>query len=322
MLPLKGLSDIETPLILAPMEGITDHVYRKICLHAGADAGISEFIAAEALRRGVEKSLRKMDAAEGEALRWVQLFGHSPNSMAEAAKVCEEQGVSAIDLNFGCPVKKIVSKGAGAALLKDLKLMQDIASTVVKAVSIPVTAKTRLGWDMQSIVVEEAAQRLQDAGIQMLTVHARTRSQQYGGEANWDAIASLKAQPWLKIPLTGNGDLDGSDKALRLLKFSQADALMIGRGAIGNPWLFRQIKDAILGLPIQFPTMVEKTQLCRLHFEETLRLKGEKRGVLEMRKFFSLYFKGVSDFKPYKLQLLNETKVARIFEILQEIETI
>ncbi len=319
MIELPGLSNIEKPVILAPMEGITDHTFRRICLDAGADAGISEFIAAEALVRMVEKSFRKMEPAHGNEIRWVQIFGNNPESVARAAKIAEENGAHIVDLNFGCPVKKIVSKGNGAALLQNLPLMQEIAKATVNAVSIPVTAKTRLGWDFNSLVAKEASMRLQDAGIKALTLHGRTRSQQYGGIANWEAIVEVKNNPALTIPLIGNGDIDSAEKALNAFKSSGVDGMMVGRASIGNPWLFGQIKAALAGQEVIRPTLKQKVDLCRKHLSDSIAQKGEKRGILEMRKHFVHYFRGIPDFKPFKLALLSSETADAVEMVLKSI---
>lgn len=321
MIDLPGLSGIERPVILAPMEGITDHTFRRICLDAGADAGISEFIAAEALVRLVEKSFRKMEPAHGHEIRWVQIFGNNPDAVSRAAIIAEENGADIIDLNFGCPVKKIVHKGNGAALLKNLPLMQQIATATVAAVSVPVTAKTRLGWDFNSLVATEAALRLQDAGIRLLTLHGRTRSQQYGGVADWNAIAEVKNNQALSIPLIGNGDIDCAEKAINVFDRCGVDGIMIGRASIGNPWLFAQIKMALQGKKVILPTLAQKIEVCKKHLSDSIVQKGEKRGVLEMRKHFVHYFRGIPDFKPYKLALLKAVCSEEIEVILNQIET-
>ena len=315
---LPGLKNIHIPLILAPMEGITDTVFRRICLSEGADAGISEFISSEAIIRNVEKSLRKMDAAHSNELRWVQIFGNNPVSVAEAAKIAEENGAHIVDINFGCPVKKVVSKGNGAALLRNLPLMQEIAAAAVKAVQIPVTAKTRLGWDAQNIVVKEAAQRLQDAGIKALAIHGRTRSQQYGGSANWNPIADVKEI--LQIPVIVNGDISSPEKALAALEITHSDGIMIGRAAIGNPWIFGQIKAALQGKEIPVISIAHRTMTCRHHLSESIKLKGERRAVIEMRKQYSQYFKGLPDFKPFKAELMSAVDTATVYEIFSSIE--
>jgi len=318
MLPLPGLNNIKIPLILSPMEGITDPVFRRICTKHGADAGISEFISSEALIRNVDKSLKKMNAASTDEMRWVQIFGNNPASVADAARVAEDNGAHVVDLNFGCPVKKIVSKGNGAALLRDLPLMQAIAEATVKAVKIPVTAKTRLGWDSNTIVVHEAALRLQDAGIQILSLHGRTRAQQYGGIADWNTIAEVKALPDFNIPLVANGDINSPEAALKAMSITHADGLMIGRAAIGNPWIFAQIKAALNNMPIPETTLAERFDTCTEHFTETLELKGEKRAVTEMRKQFALYFKGIAGFKPFKMGLLTAGSATEVYELLEK----
>ena len=315
---LPQLEHISIPLILAPMEGITDTVFRRICLMEGADAGISEFISSEAIIRNVEKSLRKMDAAKKDELRWIQIFGNNPESVAQAARVAEECGANIIDLNFGCPAKKVVSKGNGAALLRNLPLMQEIATEAVKAVNIPVTAKTRLGWDANSIVINEAASRLQDAGIKALTIHGRTRAQQYGGNANWDYIAEVKNM--LSMPVIANGDINSPESAIKALQITNADGLMIGRAAIGNPWIFRQIRAVLNGNETHSINIKHKISVCRQHLYESIKLKGEHRAIVEMRKQYSQYFKGLYDFKHFKMELMAALSINEVNDIIGRIE--
>lgn len=316
-LPL--LEKINIPLILAPMEGITDYIFRNICINNGADAGISEFISSEAIIRNVEKSLKKMKSADDEIIKWVQIFGNNPSSVAEAAKIAEEHGADIIDLNFGCPVKKVISKGNGAALLKDLPLMQNIAEEVVKSVKIPVTAKTRLGWDFQNIVVYEAASRLQDAGIKALAIHGRTRSQLYGGKADWEPIAKVKKTS--KIPIIVNGDINSGESAKAALEITNADAIMIGRAAIGNPWIFNEVRNELENKPkIEIP-LKQKIETCWQHISEFASTKNERVAILEMRKHYSHYFKGINDFKPLKIKLMSAETLEAVKSIFNEIES-
>lgn len=298
----------KTPLILAPMEEITDYTFRGICRELGADLTISEFISAEALVRKAEKSLIKMRAAPWDTPRVVQIFGNKPDSMAEAARIVVDLGADIVDLNFGCPVRKIVSKGGGSALLRDLPLMNDISKAVVKAVNVPVTAKTRLGWDEQNIVVENVALMLQDAGIAALAIHARTRSQMYGGLADWSYISKVKSLNGFTIPLIGNGDLDSPSKVADAFRIYQIDAAMIGRAAIGNPYIFKNSQQFLQNGIIPEPSKVKtRVDILLRHLNESMAWKPERRAVIEMRKHVSAYFRGLNGFKPFKLELMQTT---------------
>lgn len=250
----------------------------------------------------------------------VQIFGNKPDIMAEAARIVEAKGAAILDLNFGCPAKKVVNKGGGAALLKDLPLMKEIAKAVVDAVSIPVMAKTRLGWNAQELIYQQAALNLQEVGIQALTIHARTRAQLFSGEADWDKIAELKNHPDFTIPLIGNGDIDSPEKAAMAFDKYEVDAVMIGRAAIGNPWIFTRVKSLFSGEEVMGePSIEERIRVCKEHLMGTAEWKNERLAVLEMRKFYSGYFKGVVGFKPYKIMLMEALSFEEIFSVFEKI---
>jgi nifR3 family TIM-barrel protein len=320
MINLPGISNIERPVFLAPMEDVTDKAFRKICLGMGADLTVSEFIASEALVRNAEKSFLKMEKSFPEETLVVQIFGNNPDVMADAAQMVEERGAVIIDLNFGCPVKKIVNKGVGAALLRDLPLMKEITRRVVDAVKVPVTAKTRLGWTMDELVHIEVALMLQEVGIQALTMHGRTRSQLYSGEANWEKIAEIKQNPEFKIPLIGNGDIDSAEFALNCFKNYGVDGIMIGRAAIGDPWIFKKVRAALNGEEYDDVVSIEeRSRVCKEHLINTADWKNEKKAVLEMRKFYGGYFKGIPGFKPFKMKLMEANTFEEVFAVFDEV---
>jgi nifR3 family TIM-barrel protein len=308
------------PVILAPMDGITDKVYRKICKDMGAALTYSEFVAADAIIRNVKVSFDKISKNDEELPFVVQIFGNDPVIMGEAAKMVENAGAEIIDLNFGCPMKKIVSKGAGAALLKNPELMIEITKNVVKSVSIPVTVKTRLGWDESSIIIDKIAPKLQDCGIAALTLHARTRKQLYSGNADWTYFLKLKSDSSISIPLIANGDIDNPEKAKILFNDYGMDAVMIGRAAIGNPWIFRDCNAYLLNgqLPKEI-TIDERVAICKKHLNELVAMKNEKVAIIEMRKFFKNYFKGIPNIKQYRIQLLEATMLDEIYNIFNDI---
>ena len=311
------LQQFDFPVYLAPMEGVTDRAFRRICKEYGADVLISEFISSDALSREVEKSFRKMAFSDDERPFGVQIFGSTEEALTAAAKLAAEQQPDFIDINWGCPVKKIVSKGAGSAILQDIPKMVRLTSAVVKAVDLPVTVKTRLGWDSSNKPIVEVAERLQDVGIQAITIHGRTRAQQYGGEADWSLIGEVKNNPRMTIPVIGNGDLNSAEKALAYKERYGVDAVMVGRAAIGNPWIFRQIKALRNGEPCPEPTYEERVDLVMRHLRENERTKGERCAVLEMRTQYSGYFRGVFNFKPRKIRLMSALSIAECEEILR-----
>ncbi|MBP5496108.1 MAG: tRNA dihydrouridine synthase DusB [Bacteroidales bacterium] len=311
------LQQFDFPVYLAPMEGVTDRGFRRICKEYGADVLISEFISSDALSREVAKSFLKMAFAEDERPFGVQIFGSTEEALTVAARLAAEQQPDFIDINWGCPVKKIVSKGAGSAILQDIPKMVRLTSAVVKAVNLPVTVKTRLGWDSSDKPIVEVAERLQDVGIQAITIHGRTRAQQYGGEADWSLIGEVKNNPRMTIPVIGNGDIDSAEKAVAYKERYGVDAVMVGRAAIGNPWIFRQIKALRNGESCPEPTYEERVDLVMRHLRENERTKGERSAVLEMRTQYSGYFRGVFNFKPRKIRLMSALSIAECEEILR-----
>ena len=310
------------PLILAPMEDITDPPFRRICRQLGADAVVTEFISSEGLVRDISGSLKKMDFSEDERPVGIQIFGNNVEAMVNAAKVAEQAGPDFIDLNFGCPVRKIVNKGGGAALLQDLPLMLRITESVVKGVSLPVTVKTRLGWDESSKPIVQLALWLQDAGIQALTIHGRTRAQMYSGQADWSLIGEVKRNPGIHIPIIGNGDVVDGQTAQAMLDQTGVDGIMIGRAAVGNPWIFGNIKRYLNDKtePIE-PEIADRLKVCRMHLSESILWKGERTAILEMRKHYTRYFKALPDFKPFRMKLMLAMQHQEIEEILFQIES-
>lgn len=311
------LRQFDFPVYLAPMEGVTDGAFRRICKEYGADVLISEFISSDALSRVVEKSIRKMDFTDGERPFGVQIFGSDEEALVSAAKLAEQYRPDFIDINWGCPVKKIVSKGAGSAILQDIPKMVRLTSAVVRAVQLPVTVKTRLGWDSTDKPIVEVAERLQDVGIQAIAIHGRTRAQQYGGEADWTLIGEVKRNPRMTIPVIGNGDINSAERAVLFRERYGVDAVMVGRAAIGNPWIFQQIKALRNNETLPEPTYEERVDLVMRHLRENVEAKGERAAVLEMRTQYSGYFRGVFNFKPKKIQLMEATTVDACENILR-----
>lgn len=310
------------PVLLAPLEDITDSAFRRICKSFGADLVYTEFISSEALSREVEKSMNKMLFAEEERPLGIQIFGNDPEAMKKAAQLAEQSGPELIDINFGCPVRKIAMKGAGAALLKDVPLMVRITEEVVKAVKLPVTVKTRLGWDENSKNIVDIAERLQDVGISALTIHGRTRSQMYTGKADWTLIGEVKNNQRMVIPIIGNGDVTGPEIAMKMHEDYGVDAVMIGRGAIGNPWIFRETKDFInKGILPQQISLEERRDTCLKHLRLTLEQKQERRAIMEFRKHYSGYFRAVPNFKQIKMKLLTAGTFTEIEDILANLDT-
>jgi nifR3 family TIM-barrel protein len=318
MMTIKELlAQFDFPVYLAPMEGVTDRAFRRICKEYGADVLISEFISSDALSREVEKSFRKMAFADDERPFGVQIFGSTEEALTAAARLAAAQQPDFIDINWGCPVKKIVSKGAGSAILQDIPKMVRLTEAVVRAVDLPVTVKTRLGWDSSNKPIVEVAERLQDVGIQAITIHGRTRAQQYGGEADWSLIGEVKHNPRMAIPVIGNGDIDSAEKAVVYRERYGVDAVMVGRAAIGNPWIFRQIRALRNGQPCPAPTYEERVDLVMRHLRENEQVKGERVAVIEMRTQYSGYFRGVFNFKPRKIRLMAAQTIAECEEILR-----
>lgn len=311
----------EMPLFLAPMEDVTYQSFRTMCKQHGADVMFTEFVSSEALIRDIAQTKLKMELQQEDRPIGIQIYGFDIQSMAAAAQLAEQMHPDFIDLNFGCPMKKIVRHGACSALLQDLPKMQAMAAEVVRAVKLPVTAKTRLGWDEHSLCIEEAAERLQDAGISALTIHGRTRSQLYSGEADWSLIGKVKANPRMRMPIIGNGDINGAEKAKELLEQSGVDGLMIGRGSIGRPWIFHEVKHFFqTGELLPYPTVSFVVQELRQQLSITQSFKGnEGSSIRMMRRHFARYFPGIPNFKACRIALLRaETKV-EVEAILDEI---
>jgi nifR3 family TIM-barrel protein len=309
------------PLLLAPMEDVSDPPFRAVCKANGADMMYTEFISSEGLIRDAIKSRQKLDIYEEERPIGIQIFGGDEEAMAMSAQIVEATGPDLVDINFGCPVKKVVCKGAGAGVLKDVPLMVRLTEAVVKTTKLPVTVKTRLGWDDSSKNIEEVAERLQDIGIQALSIHGRTRMQMYKGEADWRLIAKVKENPRIHIPIFGNGDIDTPEKALEYRNRYGVDGIMIGRAAIGYPWIFNEIKHFFAtGEHLPAPDLAARIAVVRDHLDFSVRWKGEKLGILEMRRHYTNYFKGMPHFKPYRTRLVQEESFAEILATLEEIE--
>lgn len=310
----------EFPLLLAPMEDVSDPPFRSVCKDHGADLMYTEFISSEGLIRDAIKSRQKLDIFEEERPIGIQIFGGDEEAMTLSAKIVESTGPDLLDINFGCPVKKVVCKGAGAGILKDLPKMVSLTKAVVNAVNIPVTVKTRLGWDEQSKNIVEVAERLQDIGIQALSIHGRTRTQMYKGSADWSLIAEVKNNPRIHIPIFGNGDIDSPQKALDYKNRYGVDGVMIGRAAIGNPWIFNQIKHFVAkGELPALPDIRERVAVCRKHLHFAMQWKGEKLGLLEMRPHYSNYLKGLPNIKDFRMMLVHANSLQELDEIFERL---
>ena len=310
----------DRPLFLAPMEDITDPSFRMVCKQYGADFMYTEFISSDGLIRNGDKSIRKLNIYEFERPIGIQLYGHLIDAMTEAAIIAEEKKPELIDINFGCPVKKIANRGAGAGMLRNMPLMIEMSSAIVKSVKLPVTVKTRLGWDDDNKNILEVTKRLQDAGIQAITIHGRTRAQLYKGSADWTLIGEVKNNPVIKIPVIGNGDIDSPVKAKDMFDRYGVDGIMIGRAAVGRPWIFRDIRHYLnTGELLPEPTVKEKADLALYHFNLSLEHKEGKKAIFEMRRHFSNYFKGLPNFKETRLRLLTCQEEDEIKSIIMEI---
>jgi tRNA-dihydrouridine synthase B len=313
----------EFPLLLAPMEDVSDPPFRAVCKQGGADLMYTEFISSEGLIRDAAKSRQKLDIFEYERPIGIQLFGGNVDSMREAAEIASAANPDLVDINYGCPVKAVACKGAGAALLQDIPKMVRMTEEVVKATHLPVTVKTRLGWDDKTKNIVDVAERLQDIGIKALTVHGRTRVQMYKGEADWTLIGKIKENPRMQIPIFGNGDIDSPQKALDYKNRYGVDGVMIGRAAIGYPWIFNEIKEFLkTGVRPAAPDMAERVRATRTHFDFSIRWKGDKLGVFEMRRHYSNYFKGIPDFKPFRTRLVEAPTAEEVHQILDEVSGI
>ena len=320
MVKIGSISLGEFPLLLAPMEDVSDPPFRAVCKEGGADLMYTEFISSEGLIRDAAKSRQKLDIFEYERPVGIQLFGGDIGNMVESARIATEVNPDLIDINYGCPVKAVACRGAGAALLQDIPKMVKMTEEIVKSTHLPVTVKTRLGWDEKTKNVTEVAERLQDIGIQALTVHGRTRVQMYKGEADWTLIGEIKNNPRIKIPIFGNGDIDTPEKAIEYRNRYGVDGVMIGRAAIGYPWIFNEIKHFIAtGTHAALPNIDERIRVTAKHLEFSIRWKGDKLGIFEMRRHYASYFKGLPDFKPFRARLVEAMTEEEVRQILREV---
>lgn len=309
------------PLLLAPMEDVSDPPFRALCKQQGCDMMYTEFISVEGLIRDADKSVQKLDIYDEERPIGIQIFGANQESMEEAVDYVEEAGPEVLDINFGCPVKKVVCKMAGAGILQDIPRMVKLTEGVVKRSSLPVTVKTRLGWDDNTKYIEEVAERLQDVGIKALSIHGRTRKQMYKGEADWTLIGKIKDNPRIHIPIFGNGDINSPEKAQEYKNRYGVDGIMIGRASIGYPWIFREVKHYLqTGEKLDPPSVEERVNAARQHLTHSLEWKGPKLGVLEMRRHYTNYFRGFRGIKAYRSRLVTLDDPQEIFEVLDEIE--
>ncbi len=320
------ISDIELgefPLLLAPMEDVSDPPFRALCKEQGCDVMYTEFISVEGLIRDADKSVQKLDIYDYERPIGIQIFGAEIDSMRRAAEIVEEAQPEILDINYGCPVKKVTCKMAGAGILQDIDRMVKLTDEIVRATSLPVTVKTRLGWDDNTKFIEEVAERLQDVGIKALSIHGRTRKQMYKGEADWTLIGKIKENPRVHIPIFGNGDIDSPEKAELYRNKYGVDGIMIGRASIGNPWIFREIKHYFAtGKLLDPPTVAERVAAAKQHLRHSLKWKGPKLGVLEMRRHYTNYFRGFRNIKPFRTQLVTNHDPQELYAIMDQIEEI
>ncbi len=308
------------PLLLAPMEDVTDPSFRYMCKKFGADMLYTEFISSDALIRDAAKSMKKLDIVDSERPIGIQIYGHLIEPMVEAARIAERANPELIDINFGCPVRKIAGRGAGSGMMRDVPLMVEMTRQIVEAVKKPVTVKTRLGWDEDSKNIEEIALRLQDVGIKALTIHGRTRAQMYRGEADWTLIGAVKNNPNIHIPIIGNGDVDSAAKAKLMFDRYGVDAVMIGRATYGRPWIFKQTKELLLnGVQMCEPSVRERVEIAKEHLLKSIEVKGVHVGILEMRRHLSNYFKGLPDFKSTRMTLVTSLDVEELLSTLDMI---
>ena len=323
MVKIGNISLGEFPLLLAPMEDVSDPPFRAVCKENGADLMYTEFISSEGLIRDAIKSRQKLDIFDYEKPIGIQIFGGDEEAMAMATSIVNVTQPDLVDINFGCPVKKVVTKGAGAGVLKDIDLMVRLTEAVVKSTDLPVTVKTRLGWDESSKNIEEVAERLQDVGIKALSIHGRTRQQMYKGEADWSLIAKVKNNPRINIPIFGNGDIDSPQKALEYKNRYGVDGLMIGRAAIGYPWIFNEIKHFFkTGEILPPPNLDDRVETAKKHLKFSVEWKGEKLGIFEMRRHYTNYFRGIPHFKPYRTRLVEGENYQAVLETLDEVNEV
>lgn len=321
---MAKIRDIELgdfPLLLAPMEDVSDPPFRALCKENGVDLMYTEFISSEGLIRDAAKSMMKLDIYEYERPIGIQIFGSDIDSMIQATKITEQTNPDIIDINYGCPVKKVACKGSGAGILQDIPKMVKMTAEIVKATHLPVTVKTRLGWDDDSKYIVEVAERLQDVGIEAISIHGRTRKQMYKGEADWTLIREVKNNPRIKIPVFGNGDIDTPEKALAYKKEYGVDGIMIGRASIGYPWIFNEIKHFVkTGEHLPKPGVKERVEVTRRHLEMSVKWKGETLGLVEMKRHYTNYFKGIPHFKDYKTKLVTSFDLQEVYDTLDAIE--
>jgi len=320
MIKIGNIELPDFPLLLAPMEDVSDPPFRALCKEQGADVVYTEFISSEGLIRDAAKSTMKLDIYEKERPVGIQIFGANLESMLRSVEIVEKSNPDIIDINFGCPVKKVVSKGAGAGILKDIDLMVSLTEDMVKHTNLPITVKTRLGWDDSSIMIVEVAERLQDVGCKAISIHGRTRAQMYKGVADWAPIAEVKNNQRMHIPVFGNGDVSSPEKAMEMRDSYGLDGAMIGRATIGNPWFFKQIKHYFkTGNHLAPPTMAERTEAARRHLQMAIDWKGERLGVVETRRHYTNYFKGIPHFKEYRMKMVTTDDAKGVFEVFDEV---
>jgi len=320
---MAKIGDIELgefPLLLAPMEDVSDPPFRALCKEQGADVVYTEFISSEGLIRDAAKSVQKLDIYDKERPVGIQIFGANMDSMLKTVEIVEQSNPDFIDINYGCPVKKVVSKGAGAGILKDIPLMVDLTEAMVKHTKIPITVKTRLGWDHDSIRIIEVAERLQDAGAKAIAIHGRTRAQMYKGEANWEPIADVKNNPRMQIPVFGNGDVNTPEKAKLMRDKYGLDGAMIGRASIGNPWFFAQVKHFFkIGKHLEPPSISQRVAMAKRHLQMAIEWNGEHAGLFETRRHYTNYFKGIPHFKEYRLKMVTSDTKEEVFTVFEEV---
>ena len=311
----------EFPLLLAPMEDVSDPPFRALCKENGADVMYTEFISSEGLIRDALKSTQKLDIYDFERPIGIQIFGNEISSMRQATEICARENPEFIDINYGCPVKKVANKGAGAGILKDIPKMITMTKEIVQSTKIPVTVKTRLGWDEDSKYIVEVAERLQDVGIQAISIHGRTRKQMYKGEADWTLIGEVKNNPKMRIPVFGNGDVDTPEKVKKVRDRYGVDGVMIGRGAIGYPWIFNEIKHFLkTNTFLEKPNIQERVRVCKQHLKHSITWKGERVGIAEMKRHYSSYFKAIPNFKEYRTRMVTSSSEDEVLKILKEVQ--
>ena len=311
----------EFPLLLAPMEDVSDPPFRALCKQNGADVMYTEFISSEGLIRDAFKSTQKLDIYDFERPIGIQIFGNEISSMRQATEICAKEQPEFIDINYGCPVKKVANKGAGAGILRDIPKMISMTKEIVRSTNIPVTVKTRLGWDENSKYIVEVAERLQDVGIKAISIHGRTRKQMYKGEADWTLIGEVKNNPKMIIPVFGNGDVDTPEKVKKVKERYGVDGVMIGRGAIGNPWIFKEIKHYLkTNKFLEKPNIQERVNVCKQHLKHSITWKGERVGIAEMKRHYSSYFKAIPDFKQFRTRMVTSNSEAEVLTILNEVQ--